>query len=114
MRARTSASQACGSTPFILAVTIRLNMAAARRPPRSDPQNSQDFRPRAMPLSPRSAALLETHTSVLKEQREARPSLQDVIERLGEIVSTRELGDLFAHLLDQGSAKFLPHLQALL
>jgi hypothetical protein len=29
MRARTLASQACGSTPFILAVTIRLYMAAA-------------------------------------------------------------------------------------
>jgi hypothetical protein len=45
MRARISVSQACGSTPFILAVTIRLNMAAARRPPRSDPQNSHDFLP---------------------------------------------------------------------
>ena len=34
-------------------------MAAARRPPRSDPQNSQDFRPSATPRSPRSAALLK-------------------------------------------------------
>ena len=30
MRERTSASQACGSTPFILAVTMRLYMTAAR------------------------------------------------------------------------------------
>src|ERR1700733_11608225 len=44
-----------------LGVMIRLSMAAARRPPRSDPQNSQDFRPRALPLSPRSAALLDRH-----------------------------------------------------
>ena len=29
--------------PFILAVTMRLYIAAARCPPRSDPQNSQDF-----------------------------------------------------------------------
>src|SRR5947207_13098460 len=61
MRERMSASQACGSTPFILAVTIRLYMAAARCPPRSDPQNSHDFLPRAMPRSPLSAALLERH-----------------------------------------------------
>ena len=62
MRKRTSASHACGSTPFILAVTMRLYMAAARRPPRSDPQNNQDFRPSATPRSPRSAALVEMHT----------------------------------------------------
>src|SRR5258708_6974341 len=42
---------ACGSTPFILAVTTRLYMAAARRPPRSEPQKSQDFRPRAIARS---------------------------------------------------------------
>src|SRR3954452_5910802 len=34
MRAGTSASQACGSTSFGLAVTIRLQIAAARCPPR--------------------------------------------------------------------------------
>src|ERR1700738_3936094 len=36
-----SPSQACGSTRLILPVTIRLNMRAARRPPRSDPQKSR-------------------------------------------------------------------------
>ena len=40
MRESTSASHACGSTPFIFAVTMRLYMAAARWPPRSDPQNN--------------------------------------------------------------------------
>lgn len=58
MRARTSANQACGSTPFIFAVTMRPYMAAARCPPRSDPQNNHDFLPKAMPRRPRSAALL--------------------------------------------------------
>src|SRR6476660_1791375 len=62
MRERTSLSQACGSTPFLLAVTIRLYIEAARCPPRSDPQNSHDFLPRAIPRSPRSAALLDKHT----------------------------------------------------
>ena len=62
MRERTSASHACGSTPFIFAVTMRLYMAAARRPPRSDPQNSHDFLPSAMPRRPRSAALFERQT----------------------------------------------------
>src|SRR5665647_3902150 len=45
--------------PVSWTVTIRLYMAAARCPPRSDPQNSHDFLPRAMPRSPLSAALLE-------------------------------------------------------
>jgi hypothetical protein len=48
--------------PFIRAVTIRLYMAAARRPPRSEPQKSHDFLPRVIPLRPRSAALLDRHT----------------------------------------------------
>ena len=62
MRVKTSASHACGSTPFILAVTMRPYMAAARSPPQSEPQNSHDLRPRAIPRSPRSAALLERQT----------------------------------------------------
>src|SRR5262249_26587122 len=62
IRDSTSASQACGSTSFILAVTMRLYMAAARSPPRSDPQNSHDFLPRAMPRKARSAALFDRHT----------------------------------------------------
>src|SRR5438445_6061746 len=65
MRARTSASQACGSMLFNLAVTIRLYIAAARCPPRSEPANNHDFRPRAMPRNARSAALFD---------RQIRPS----------------------------------------
>ena len=51
MRARTSASQACGSTSFIFAVTMMLYMAAVRCPPRSEPANNHDFRPRAISQS---------------------------------------------------------------
>src|SRR5262245_49300242 len=51
MRASTSASQACGSMSFILAVTMRLYMAAARWPPRSEPAKSHDLRPRAIAQS---------------------------------------------------------------
>src|SRR5439155_166651 len=54
-----------GSILFILAVTIRLYITAARSPPRSEPQNSQDLRPKAMPRTPRSAALFD---------RQMRPS----------------------------------------
>jgi hypothetical protein len=55
MRARTSASQACGSTSLSFAVVIRVYMKAALSPPRSEPQYSHDLRPRA---TPRSRALL--------------------------------------------------------
>src|SRR3954453_14634386 len=59
MRARTSASQACGSTSFNLAVPIRLYIAAPRCPPRSEPANSHDFLPRATrrSLCPPSSSL---------------------------------------------------------
>src|SRR4051794_9258796 len=55
--ARTSASQARGSTSFSLAVMMSEYIAAARSPPRSLPANSHDFLPRAIPRSARSAAL---------------------------------------------------------
>ena len=76
MRARTSASQAWGSMSFILAVTIRLYIAAARCPPRSEPANNHDFLPRAMPRSARSAALL------LKQIRPSSRKRANAIQRL--------------------------------
>src|SRR3546814_1877278 len=74
MRASTSASHACGSTSLRRAVAMSVYMNAARSPPRSEPANSHDFLPRAMPLSARSAALFvrqmrprsEEHTSELQ------------------------------------------------
>jgi hypothetical protein len=38
--AQKSASHACGSTPLSFAVAIRVYIAAARSPPRSEPANS--------------------------------------------------------------------------
>ena len=65
----TSASQACGSMSFSLAVPIIVYMAAARCPPRSDPAKSHDFLPRATPLSERSAALFVRQTRPLSRNR---------------------------------------------
>ena len=119
MRARTSASQACGSTPFILAVTIRLYMAAARSPPRSEPQNSHDFLPRA---TPRSASLRgivrQANAAIFEEQRERGPALEHVVDRLDEVVPARELSELRAHegmeIVDQGAALRAARSQSLL
>src|SRR5437667_12470994 len=51
MRRNPSASQACGSMPQRLAVSISVNIAAARSPPRSEPANSQALRPIAIARS---------------------------------------------------------------
>jgi len=40
----------------------------------------------------------EAHASLFQEQREARPSLQDVVERLGQVMAAGRFGELFAHL----------------
>lgn len=81
-RARTSASQACGSTSFILAVTIKEYMKAARSPPRGDPAKSQAFRPRATLRSARSAALLV---------RLMRPSSRKRVQRHADPVVPQHL-----------------------
>ena len=47
-RASTLASHVWGSTSLSFAVVIRPYMIAARCPPRSDPQNSHAFRPKAI------------------------------------------------------------------
>jgi hypothetical protein len=57
MRARTSASQALGSTSFSRAVMMRVSMTAARSAPRSEPAKSHAFLPQATPRSAHSAAL---------------------------------------------------------
>jgi len=71
MRRSTSASQACGSMSLSLAVAIRVYIAAARSPPRSEPANNQARRPRAIPLNARSAALFE---------RQMRPSSRNRVK----------------------------------
>lgn len=47
---------------FVLPETMRLYMAATRCPPRSEPQNIHNFRPNAIPLCARSAALFDRQT----------------------------------------------------
>jgi hypothetical protein len=48
IRPSTSLSQACGSTPLSLAVSISVSAIAAALPPPSEPANSQFFRPSAL------------------------------------------------------------------
>ena len=57
IRAKTSASQACGSMALSFAVMISVAMMAARSAPRSEPAKSQALRPKAKPRSARSAEL---------------------------------------------------------
>lgn len=57
MRAKTSASQAFGSTSLRRAVMISVAITAARSAPRSEPANNHAFLPSAKPRSARSAAL---------------------------------------------------------
>ena len=59
IRARTSASQALGSTLLRRQVVIIVSMTAARSAPRCEPAKVQLQRPRAMPRRDLSAALLE-------------------------------------------------------
>lgn len=48
---------------------IKLYVKAARRPPRSEPQNNLDFRSGAMPRKPLSAALFERQTRPSSRKR---------------------------------------------
>jgi len=57
-RSSTFASQRAGSSPLSLAVANRLWMAAARRPARSEPVNSQFFLPMAIGRMAFSTGLL--------------------------------------------------------
>src|ERR1041385_7638312 len=96
MRRSTSASQACGSMPLSLAVTISVYIAAARSPPRSEPANSHDLRPSAMPRNARSAALL-LRQAIIEETGEGRPALQHIIHGFGGLGMARETGPFGAH-----------------
>src|ERR1051325_2564572 len=74
-RASTSASQARGSTLLSLQVSISVYIAAARRPPASDPAKVQLRRPTANGRIARSAALFVAHArpSARKRVNEAQP-----------------------------------------
>lgn len=90
-------------------------MKAARLPPRSEPAKSQDFRPKAIPRSARSAALFVRQTRApLDEEREGGPPvlLEHVGDRLGDGVVLRH-GSLFGphpvvQILDHGADQPVP------
>ena len=93
IRARTSASQACGSTSFSLAVEIRVTMNAARSAPRSEPANSQDLRPSAKPPErPFGGIVGQADPAVLEERGKAAPPLQHVVDRLDHRRGARHVG----------------------
>lgn len=85
-----------GSTPFILAETIKLYMAAARWLPRSDPANNQDFLPCAA-QGAFGGIVRETDAPAVEEEGEGRPAVQQVIEGLGKIIVARQLVTLSLH-----------------
>ena len=91
MRRRTSASQACGSTPLSFAVAIKVYIAAARSAARSEPANNHARRPRAMRRKARSAALLD---------RQMRPSSRKRI-KAGQRLSTAKPSRLRIFVLYQ-------------
>jgi hypothetical protein len=88
MRASTSASHACGSMSFNLAVWIRVYITAARSRPRSEPANTHDF------TAERDAAQFsfgsivgQANASIDEEAGERWPAL-------GGVALGRELGAL--------------------
>src|SRR3954468_23835394 len=89
MRPSTSASQACGSMPLSLAVSIRVNMAAARSPPRSEPANSQDLRPIQRSLG---RVVVEGQPSIIEAADESGPARPHVAEGGGELGFARQFG----------------------
>ena len=98
MRRSTSASQACGSRPLSFAVAMRVYIAAARSPPRSEPANSHARRPRAIPRRARSAALFDRQiAAVVEKAGEGGPAFEHVIECLGDVGVTRQPGAFGTH-----------------
>ncbi len=87
MRARTSASQACGSTSLSWAVWFSEWSTAARCPPRSEPPNSHAFRPSGTQRSARSAALFVRQIRPSSRKRMKAPAPEHVVYRLGQIVA---------------------------
>src|SRR4051794_31987674 len=95
MRARTSVSQACGSTPLSLAVTIRPYMIAARSPPRSEPQKQPGFAAEGdASEGPLGGVVGDADAAVVEEAGEGLPAAEHVVDRLAEIVVARELAKL--------------------
>jgi len=65
-------------------------MIAARSPPRSEPANSQDLRPTAIPRSTRSA-VTQADAPIFEKARKDFDALEHVIYRLRYFVMSREV-----------------------
>ena len=89
MRARTSASQACGSMSLIFAVPIRVYMKAARSPPRSEPAKSRLPAEGDAAQGALGGVVREADAAVVEEARERVPALEHVEAGLGQIMAAR-------------------------
>ena len=94
-------------------------MSAARRPPRSEPQNSHDFPSESHAAQPALGGIVRhADAPVFEEQREGRPALEHVVDGLHEVVPARQFGRLLAHvgheIVDQRPALRAANRQALL
>lgn len=82
-----SASQACGSSPFILAVSMRVIALASVSPPLSEPAKSQFFRPMPIGRMARSAGLLSMPT-----RPSSRKSSKDGLGEIAPAWNAQQLG----------------------
>jgi hypothetical protein len=85
MRAKISASQACGSTSLRRAVMISVITTAARSAPRSEPANNQARLPRARPRRLRSAALFVKPNRAENVLEDKKNDIFTKIERLANL-----------------------------
>jgi hypothetical protein len=90
IRASTSASQACGSVSLSLAVAIRVYMAAARSPPRSEPANNHDRHPTAIPQGALGGIVGQTDAPVVGKTGEGRPAPEHVGDRFAGLAMVRQ------------------------
>ena len=95
MRARTSASQACGSMSLSFAVPISVYMNAARSPPRSEPANSHAFAAEGHTAQRAFGGVVgQADTTVVEEPGERGPVLQHIVDRTRDRVVACESGTL--------------------
>src|SRR4051794_19532469 len=118
MRASTSVSHACGSTSLSLAVMISVVMAAARSAPRSEPAKSHDFLPqRKSSKSTLGCIVREADPAVFDEAGKPVPTLEHVVDRLGDRGRARQASVLLTQPRFQSSQKghalFLAYAQTL-
>jgi hypothetical protein len=111
MRARTSASQACGSMSFNLAVTIRLNIAAARCPPYA----TQICRPRALCRQERASSPYSTTASLSGALDMPAPALGFLqsCSRISSVQADQQIGRAVDIDIGDYAASARPNVRAL-